>query len=152
MFKTTTPATVPYSSVRSNLPDRFVMDFAISPTNDDSVFIAVGGFGTTHIWATGNGGASWTEIGAGLPDVPFNAVLLDPVDPNILYAGCDFGVFVSPDRGATWLDFNTGFWDATLVMDLQADASNRIVAATNPSLSKILSVLPSLSPISIALR
>lgn len=131
VFKTTTPATVPYSSVRSNLPDRFVMDFAISPTNDDSVFIAVGGFGTTHIWATGNGGTSWTEIGAGLPDVPFNAVLLDPVDPNILYAGCDFGVFVSPDRGATWLDFNTGFWDATLVMDLQADASNRIVAATH---------------------
>lgn len=131
VFKSTSPATVPYTSIKSNLPDRFVMDFAISATNDDSVFIVLGGFGTSHVFATGNGGGSWTDIGVGLPDVPFNAILIDPVDPNVIYAGCDFGVFVSPDRGASWMDFNSGFWDATLVMDLQADASNRIVAATH---------------------
>lgn len=131
VFRSTSPATVPYTSIKSNLPDRFVMDFAISATNDDSVFVVLGGFGSSHVFATGNGGASWTDIGVGLPDVPFNAILIDPVDANVIYAGCDFGVFVSPDRGTTWYDFNSGFWDATLVMDLQADAANRIVAATH---------------------
>jgi len=131
VFKTTTPATVPYTSIKGSLPDRFVMDFAISATNDDSVFVVLGGFGTSHAYVTGNGGASWTNIGAALPDVPFNAILIDPIDPQVLYAGCDLGVFVSPDRGNTWIDYNTGFWDATLVMDLQATADNKIIAATH---------------------
>jgi hypothetical protein len=131
IFKTTTPATFPYSSIKGTLPDRFVMDFAISPTNDDSVFIVLGGFGSSHVYVTGNGGSSWTDIGTGLPDVPFNAILIDKVNPQVLYAGSDLGVFVSPDRGVTWLDYNSGFWDATLVMDLQMTADNKIVAATH---------------------
>jgi photosystem II stability/assembly factor-like uncharacterized protein len=131
IFKTTTPSSVPYSSIKGLLPDRFVMDFAISPTNDDSIFIVLGGFGTSHVYVTGDGGASWTDIGVGLPDVPFNAILLDKNDPQVLYAGCDLGVYVSPDRGNTWVDYNNGFWDATLVMDLQMTADNQIVAATH---------------------
>ena len=131
VFKSTSPSSVPYASIKGTLPDRFVMDFAISPTNDDSVFVVLGGFGTSHIYVTGNGGISWSAIDAGLPDIPFNAILIDPVDPQVLYAGCDFGVYVSPDRGNTWIDYNNGFWDATLVMDLQATADNKIVAATH---------------------
>lgn len=131
VFRTTTPATTPYSSIKGTLPDRFVMDFAISPTNDDSVFIALGGFGTSHIYVTGNGGTTWTARGAGLPDVPFNALVFDPVNPKVIYAGCDFGVYVSPDRGQTWVDYNSGFWDATLVMDLQISADNKLIAATH---------------------
>ncbi|MBI1782273.1 MAG: T9SS type A sorting domain-containing protein, partial [Sphingobacteriales bacterium] len=131
VFKSTNPSSVPYPSIKGTLPDRFVMDFAISPANDDSVFVVLGGFGTSHIYVTGDGGSNWTNIGAGLPDVPFNAILIDPVDPQVLYAGCDFGVYVSPDRGNTWIDYNNGFWDATLVMDLQATADNKIIAATH---------------------
>jgi hypothetical protein len=107
------------------------MDIAISATNDDSVFIALGGFGTSHIYVTGDGGTTWTARGAGLPDVPFNTIVFDPVDPKVIYAGCDFGVYVSADRGQTWVDYNSGFWDATLVMDLQISADNKLIAATH---------------------
>lgn len=131
VFKSTSPATTPYTSIKGTLPDRFVMDFAISPTNDDSVFIALGGFGTSHIYVTGDGGTTWTARGAGLPDVPFNALVFDPLNSKVIYAGCDFGVYVSPDRGQTWVDYNTGFWDATLVMDLQISADNKLIAATH---------------------
>ncbi len=131
LLKSTTPGITPYSSIKGSLPDRFVMDFAISPSNDDSVFIALGGFGTSHIYVTGDGGTNWTARGAGLPDVPFNTIVFDPLNPKIIYAGCDFGVYVSPDRGQTWVDFNGGFWDATLVMDLQISADNKLIAATH---------------------
>lgn len=131
VFKTTTPASTPYTSIKGALPDRFIMDFAISPTNDDSVFIALGGFGTAHVYVTGDGGATWTSRGAGLPDVPFNALVFDPLNPKVIYAGCDFGVYVSPDRGQTWVDYNNGFWDATLVMDLQISSDNKLIAATH---------------------
>lgn len=131
VFKTTTPASTPYTSIKGLLPDRFIMDFAISPTNDDSVFIALGGFGTAHVYVTGDGGATWTSRGAGLPDVPFNALVFDPLNSKVIYAGCDFGVYVSPDRGQTWVDYNNGFWDATLVMDLQISSDNKLIAATH---------------------
>ncbi|MFL5740525.1 MAG: VPS10 domain-containing protein [Flavisolibacter sp.] len=125
----------PFTSIKGTgsnvLPNRFVMDFAISKTDDDSVFVAVGGFGTFHIYVTGDGGANWTPAGLGLPDVPFNAVLIDPVDPRVIYAGGDLGVYASPDRGQHWYDFNTGFWDAIQIMDLQATADNQLVAASH---------------------
>ena len=139
ILRTTTGGT-PFVSIKSTLPNRFVTDIAISPTNDDSVFVTLGGFGTAHVYVTGNGGTSWTALGgigssgrinAVLPDVPFNAIVFDPVDSKIIYAGCDFGVYVSSDRGATWIDFSTGFTDATLVMDLQITSDNKIVAATH---------------------
>jgi hypothetical protein len=131
IFKSTSPSVLPYTSIKGTLPDRFVMDFAISPTNDDSVFIVLGGFGSSHVYVTGDGGGSWTDVGTGLPDVPFNAIIFDPTNSNIVYAGCDLGVYVSPDRGLTWIDYNSGFWDATLVMDLQVDANNKLIAATH---------------------
>lgn len=120
-----------FSSIKGTLPDRFVMDMAISTTNDDSIFVALGGYGTSHIYVSGNGGTTWTSTGAGLPDVPFNAILIDPLDPRIIYAGCDLGVYVSPNRGATWFDFSYGMWDVTQVFDLQMTADNQLIAATH---------------------
>lgn len=131
VFKTTTPSVTPYTSIKGSLPDRFVMDFAISTNNDDSVYVVLGGFGTSHVYLTPDGGATWISRGAGLPDVPFNAIVIDPLNKSIIYAGCDFGVYVSPDKGQTWIDFNTGFWDATLIMDLQIDANNKLLAVTH---------------------
>lgn len=133
LFKTLNAgsANATFINIKNNLPDRFVLDFAFSPTNDDSVFITLGGFGTKHIYVTGNGGASWQPAGNGLPDVPFNAIVFDPVNPQVLYAGCDLGVFVSNNRGQTWLDFNNGFWDATQVYDLQISADNKLLCATH---------------------
>jgi hypothetical protein len=104
---------------------------AISPTNDDSVFVTLGGFGSTHVYVTGNGGTTWTPRGSGLPDVPFNCIMFDSANRNILYAGCDLGVYVSSDRGANWYDYNTGFWDATYVMDLVLAPGNKIRAVTH---------------------
>lgn len=127
----TTDGGTSFTSIKGSLPDRFVMDFAISPTYDDSVFIAVGGFGTSHIYVTGDGGSTWTSKGTGLPDVPFNAIVFDPLNPKVIYAGGDLGVYVSPDRGNTWYDFNNGLTDAVQIMDLQTSADNQLIAATH---------------------
>lgn len=120
-----------FNTFSTGLPDRIVTDFAVSPTNDDSVFVTLGGFGTTHIYVTGDGGANWSPRGSGLPNLPFNTLLIDPANPQILYAGSDFGIYVSSDRGANWYDFNNGLWDATYVMDLALTPGNKIRAATH---------------------
>jgi hypothetical protein len=120
-----------FTTATGTLPDRIFTDITISPTNDDSVFVTLGGFGTTHIYVTDDGGVTWTPRGSGLPDVPFNCILMDAANTNILYAGCDFGVYVSPDRGANWYDYNNGFWDATYVMDLVLAPNNKLRAVTH---------------------
>lgn len=120
-----------FSTVSAGLPDRYVTDFAISETYDDSIYITLGGFGTEHVYVTGNGGGSWAPIGSGLPDVPFNTIMFDPVNPRILYAGSDFGVYVSPDRGQNWFDYSNGLWDATYVIDLVAAPGNKIRGVTH---------------------
>ena len=130
IFKSTNGGSA-FTTIKGILPDRFVMDFAISPTNDDSVWIVLGGYGSSHVYVTGNGGSSWTSKGVGLPDVPHNAVLLDPRNRGIIYVGNDLGVYMSPDYGTTWYDFNNALWDATLVMDLAVTINNKLVAATH---------------------
>jgi len=130
LFKSTNGG-ASFTNIKSTLPDRFVMDFAISQVNDDSVWVVLGGFGTSHVYVTGNGGTTWTSKGLGLPDVPTNAIALDPLNPSVIYVGNDLGVYVSPDYGGTWYDFNRGMWDATQIMDLVLTSNRKIVAATH---------------------
>jgi len=51
-------------------------------------------------------GQTWTSIVADLPPSRVPLVLReDLVDPNLLYLGTEFGLFVSVDRAAHWLPF-----------------------------------------------
>jgi len=56
-----------------------------------------------YIYRTKDGGKHWDLITHGLPEGEFvNVVREDPVRPGLLYAGTDWGVFVSFDDGADW--------------------------------------------------
>ncbi|HEX5053507.1 MAG TPA: glycoside hydrolase [Planctomycetota bacterium] len=55
-----------------------------------------------HILRTHDGGASWTEIVAGLPAGPVNAVREDPQRRGLLYCGTEQAVYCSFDDGAHW--------------------------------------------------
>ncbi|HNT80594.1 MAG TPA: hypothetical protein PKH65_07930, partial [Bacteroidia bacterium] len=86
-----------YTNISIGLPNRFVLDFAIHPNSNNVVFAAIGGFGTPHLYTSPNSGSSWQAIGNGLPDVPLNTIVIDPMNPLIVYAGSDIGIFVSID-------------------------------------------------------
>lgn len=91
----------------------FVSSVAFDPSAPDVVYATYSSFGGVHVWKSADGGAAWTGIdGAGrgaLPDLPVNAIAVDPVDGRQLYLATDLGVFVSRDGGASWLVENTGF-------------------------------------------
>jgi large repetitive protein len=78
----------------------------------NTAYATIMGFtgGGKHVWKTTNAGGSWTDISAGLPDAPADAIVGDPGDPThqTLYVGTDVGVFVTPDGGASWSVFGTG--------------------------------------------
>jgi photosystem II stability/assembly factor-like uncharacterized protein len=90
------------------------------PTNPSVAYATAGsynsGAGSGHVFKSSDGGATWSPSdGAGdtvLPDIPFLTIAVDPLHPNSLYAGSDYGVFFSLDGGASWAWENAGFTDA----------------------------------------
>ncbi len=74
-----------------------------------TAYATIMGFHVSHVWKTTNAGGAWTGFsGAGtgqLPDVPANAVLVDPgsgTAPSTLYVATDVGVFSSSTIAANW--------------------------------------------------
>ena len=75
---------------------------------------------------------SWTPAGTGIPDVPVNAMTIDPADPLILWVGTDVGVFQTVDGGVSWFPFSLGL-PRVAVFDLSVQGSTERVlrAATH---------------------
>jgi len=121
-------------SVIPPMPARYVGRIAIDPTNADVAYVTYNGYdGTTtaglNVWkATSllSGAPTWTASGLGIPDVPVNALVVDPGNPSQLFAGTDIGVFTSTDGGSTWLPFNTGL-PIVAVFDMAIQAPNRVL-------------------------
>lgn len=118
-----------WSDVTSGLPNRSITRIAVDPANPASAFLAVSGFGSSHVFKTTDTGATWVDISFGLPDIPANALLLDPIEPDTLYLGTDIGVFRSTSRGNLWSSFNQGM-PPVVISEFSAHASGLIQAAT----------------------
>jgi photosystem II stability/assembly factor-like uncharacterized protein len=114
-----------WQKVTGDLPDRFFMDLEVDPTNDATAYVAVGGYGSSHLYRTKDYGLTWEDIGIGLPDLPTNAIAVDPLFPNNIYIGNDLGVFSSVDNGATWQSYLEGLPEAIVVFDLKISPANR---------------------------
>jgi len=65
------------------------------------------------VWKTTNAGLSWSPIADLLPSIAVNSMAIDPVNPNVVYAGTGegyfnpdsvrgAGIFKSTDAGANW--------------------------------------------------
>jgi hypothetical protein len=81
-----------------------------SDTQGLTAYVTVMGFSTasfptSHVWQTTNGGFSWTDYTANLPDAPANAVVVDPTTsgfPGRVYVATDVGVFWSLTASPNW--------------------------------------------------
>jgi hypothetical protein len=122
-------ATPTWHRVTGNFPGNTVTDFAVDPTNPQRVFVTRGGFGASRLYRSTTGGTTWTGLGTGLPDVPANAVSLDPLDPNRLLVGTDIGVYDSRNGGETFEPMNNGLPLGCVITDLEVSATPHILTA-----------------------
>jgi photosystem II stability/assembly factor-like uncharacterized protein len=123
------------------LPVRAVNDIVVDPLDANTAYVAYSGFdsagsGTGHIFRTSDGGLTWQDISGDLPDVPVNALLIDPESAGtgvapVLYAGTDLGVFrATLGPSPSWALFGTGM-PPVIVNDLAYNAVTRqLLAAT----------------------
>jgi photosystem II stability/assembly factor-like uncharacterized protein len=122
-----------------NLPNRYPLDIAIDEndvrlphaTFAKRAFVVFGGFDTSHLFKTTDGGKTWLDCDRGrLPNVQTNAVFIDPKFPHNIYVGNDIGVFLyaESDTADTVINFSEGMPPA-IVMDLSFSRSNRMLRA-----------------------
>lgn len=95
----------------NDVPGRYVKAIAFHPTNASIIYVALSGFDASsgHIYKTTNGldpQPRWSNVSPHKPgqrqwvDIPFNALAIDPANPNIIYAGAELGVWKSTDGGS----------------------------------------------------
>jgi len=115
------------------LPNRPVNEIAVDRSNWRIAYAAFGGFNVNtpsqpgHVFATADGGKTWTNITGGLPDVPVDTIVLDPSNAKRLYVGTDVGVFVTSDGGVHWNAFGTGM-PKVAAWQLSLDSTNGTLA------------------------
>lgn len=130
VFSTATGSS-PLAEITGAIPAKYVSRVVFDPTNPNIAYLTLAGFGVAagqHVWRTtdiGNAGA-WTAAGNGIPDVPVNSIVVDPLFPATLYAATDIGVYRSTDSGANWSPFMTGM-PIVACFDIQIQATNRIL-------------------------
>lgn len=90
----------------------------------------------TYLYRTADYGRSWQRlVGPGTPGVRGYAHVIkeDRLNPNILYLGTEFGLFMSLNGGQSWAQFKpTGFPEGVAVRDIAVqDQKDDLVLATH---------------------
>jgi hypothetical protein len=112
------------------------------PTNTNIIFACTAGGG---LWKTSNGGSSWVPLTDHLASIGTSGLVINPVDPNIMYLatgdgdGADtysYGVLKSTDGGLTWNATGLTFSTGVVIYKLQGHSTdpNIILAGTNNGL------------------
>ncbi len=131
-----TPAAFIERDPGGQVPNRPVSTIVFDPNNSTKACVGLSGFtgGTPgNIYCTSNFTAAtptWSNFSVPV-DVSINSLVYDPAVPNRLYAGSDFGVWVTSDAGASWAHWGPGVGMPNVpVFDLVA-RGDKLVAFTH---------------------
>ena len=122
------------------LPNRPVLDVAIHPTLATTGYAAVGGFDENtpatpgHVFqvaCTANCATfAWTNKSGNLPDIPVDSILANPLFPQQVFAGTDWGLYFTDDIAQdppSWFRFQAGLPN-TMIWDMAIDRGNTTLA------------------------
>jgi len=87
---------------------------------------------TPYLYSSDDYGTTWTRIGMDLPAEPINVVKEDPKNENIIYVGTDGGLYVSFNKGQSFMMWTNGLPKSIPVHDIAIHVrDNEIVLGTH---------------------
>ncbi len=105
---------VNWSLISGALPNLFITNVQFSPYFNPGTFTAyvtLSGFSNgSKVYKTVDGGQSWQNISAGIPNVPAHCIAIDPTTftTEELYVGTDVGVFYKSDNMTEFEPYSVG--------------------------------------------
>ncbi len=86
-----------------------------------------------YVYKTNDGGKTWTDISDNLPEFAYVWVVReDPVNPKLIYAGTEIGLFVSYKGGGDWMKLQLKNLPTVAVHDLVVHPrDNDLILATH---------------------
>ncbi|MDQ3551681.1 MAG: glycosyl hydrolase, partial [Bacteroidota bacterium] len=102
----------------------------------ERVYISLNGYRyddfSPNLYVSEDYGATWTAIGKDLHAEPINVVKEDPKNENIIYVGTDGGLYVSFNKGQSFMMWNKGMPKSIPVHDIAFQTrENEIVIGTH---------------------
>ena len=101
-----------WTNISAGLPNRWVTRIAVDPKDAAAAVVTFSGLKfydpQPHVFRTSNFGVNWQNISSNLPDLPINALAIDPLFPSNIFIGTDAGAFVTGNYGATWEPLGLG--------------------------------------------
>ena len=97
------------------VPDMSLVEDIIASTHNANVAYAVfdnhkRGDHKPYLYRTDNRGRAWQDISGDLPDWgAVHTIAEDHVDPDLLFAGTEFGLFYSQNGGRNWVQLKKNF-------------------------------------------
>ena len=96
----------------------------IDPSDSQHIFAGGGNFYAPKVlgdlWESADGGVTWDRNSLSFKDVIVNDMLVDPANPDIMYAGCGYSggtlvpLYKSTDSGVTWTESFEGIPDLVI--------------------------------------
>ena len=142
-----------WQRIDQELPQRFwVSRVEASNHVEGRVYTALNGYRwdhfTAYVFRSDDYGQTWQRIGTDLPAEPVNVVLEDPSNEDVVYVGTDHGLYVSLDRGDSFMALHKGLPNAPVHdLKVQARAADLIVGTHGRSIYRAdLEALRQLTP------
>lgn len=102
-----------WTQITNGLPQNmWVTRVWASAHEEGTVYAALNGYRwddfSAYLYRSDDYGASWESIGANLPAEPINTVKDDSKNADILYVGTDNGLYISLDKGQSYMLMDNG--------------------------------------------
>ncbi len=119
-------------------PTYWYTEVAADPFDRRTAYVTISGYKlgskVPYVRKTTDMGATWTDISTGLPAVPMNSVVADPVYRGRLFVASDIGMHVTHDGGNSWQTLGSGV-PLIVVHDLQINETSWLLFAGTHSRS-----------------
>ena len=102
-----------WENISAGLPkDLWVSRVQASSHQLERVYLSLNGYRwdnfKPYLYSSDDYGKNWQKIGGNLPDEPINVIKEDPENEDLLYVGTDNGLYISFDRGESFIPMMGG--------------------------------------------
>ena len=101
-----------WTDISEGLPNRWLTRVKTDPFDENKIYATLSGFRwdepISNVYMSPNLGQTWTNISGNLPEIPVNAIVLDPDVENRIFVGTDAGIYLTENAGENWHSITNG--------------------------------------------